>query len=402
MLKSIKPSSKPLRIGIIAGEASGDILGANLIVALKKIHPDIQVEGIAGPLMIKEGCKSLFPMEPFSVTGIIEVLANLREILTIRKKIIHYFKNNPPDIFIGIDAPDANLPIELQLRQAGILTVHYNSPTVWAWRKNRLKAIVKSTHLMLTLFPFEPEIYQTYPISVKYVGHPLADIISEPIEKENARNTLQLPLNKPLVALLPGSRMNEIKYLGPSFLQAAQLMLKQKPNIEFITSFISPKHCEFFLALKEKFAPELVIHTFEFQSQMVMAAADVLLLASGTATLEGLLLRRPMVAAYRLSSITYAIVKRLIKIPYVTLPNILANKPLIPEFIQDKVTPVNLSTAVLNALSSDFDNTTLYQEFNRIHQKLKCNANQQAAQAILALLKEHQDKNTPLLEGSLK
>lgn len=387
---TIAAHAKPLRIGIVAGEPSGDILGANLITALQQLHPNLIIEGIGGPQMIAAGCKSLFPIEPLSVTGITEVLSRLRQILAIRKGLLKYFRNNPPDVFIGVDAPDFNLPVELQLRKINIPTTHYNSPTVWAWRKRRIFKIAQATNLMLTLFPFEAAFYHQHHIPVEFVGHPLADMIAEPLPQTAARDKLALPRDKKIIALLPGSRANEINLLAEPFLHTAQLCLKQIPDLQFAIPFINNKRREQFLAIKADTAPELPIVIFDGQSREVMAAADAILLASGTATLEGLLVRRPMVVAYKLSAFTYAIVKRLVSVPYISLPNLLANKPLIPEFIQSDVTPENLSNALLKQLSQPAESAKIMHEFAKIHSELKGNASLKAAQAVLRLI-THKD-----------
>lgn len=384
------------KIGIIAGEASGDILGADLIRALRKRYPDALIEGIGGKEMIATGCHSLYPMETLSVMGLTEVLKQLPAILRVRRGIIAHFLQNPPDVFIGIDSPDFNLPIEMKLRQAGVFTVHYNSPTVWAWRQKRVHKIARSTHLMLTLFPFEAAFYQSYPIQTHFVGHPLAERLAAPIAKVTARQQLNLPSGKKLIALLPGSRSNELKYLTEPFLKAAQWCLQRQPGIEWVVPFVNAERKAQFLALKEAIAPELQIHYVDGQSREAMAAADVVLLASGTATLECLLLKRPMVVAYRLSPVTYAIAKHLVKTRYISLPNILADKSLVPEFIQAEASPENLGKALLEQLAND-DHSTLIKEFDKIHLQLQRNASEQAADAIVQLMGQRVSKPTKLL-----
>ena len=377
---------RSLRIGIVAGEASGDLLAANLIESIREQHPNVVFEGIAGPKMIAAGCESLFPMEILSVMGITEVLGKLREILSIRKQVIQHFLQNPPDVFIGVDAPDFNLTVELKLRKKGIKTVHYNSPTVWAWREGRLKKIARSTDLMLTLFPFEEEYYQKKNLPVKYVGHTLADQIDLEIDQNQAKASLELSKNKKVLALLPGSRKQELHYMTETFLTVAKQCLKQDPEIQIITNMVNEKRLQLFQELVKKHAPDLPIKIFTHRSHDVMAAADVILLASGTATLEALLLKKPMVVAYRVSPITYIIGKLMIKSKYISLPNLLSDKRLVPEYIQKEATPERLTAAVLDRLSNPEKYRVLVEEFQRIHQSLRCNASHVAASATLELI----------------
>lgn len=377
-------SERPLRIGIIAGEASGDILGADLIRVLKQDNPDIIIEGIGGPLMIAAGCHSLFSMEPLSVTGIVEVLGRLNQILALRKKIVAHFLATPPDIFIGVDAPDFNLTIEGKLKAANIPTIHYNSPTVWAWRQKRIFKIAKTTDLMLTLFPFEKAFYDAHQVAAKFVGHPLADLIPEQVDRQQAREQLGLPVDAEIIALLPGSRANELKYLAPAFIKTARWCLQHRPDLKFTVPFINAERKAQFIEIQQQLAPEIVFYFIDGQSRTTMAAANAVLLASGTATLECLLLKRPMVVAYQLSALTYAIMKRLVKVPYIAIPNLLAQKLLVPEFVQAEVTPENLGTALLTQL--DHTDQEMLHEFAKIRQQLKCDASRQAADAVLEMI----------------
>ncbi len=382
-----------LRIGMIAGEASGDLLGAGLIQSLKEIYPEIIIEGIAGSQMQAAGTRSLFPMDKLSVIGFSEVILRLRELLTIRSQTKKYFLDNPPDIFIGIDAPDFNLPIEKALKKAGILTVHYTSPTIWAWRYKRIFKIAKAVNLILCLFPFEAPYYDAVNVSARFIGHPLADLIPLEVDKIAARNALDLPQDAKIVALLPGSRFGEIKYLGPELLHAAELCLAKMPHLIFISPMINVQRKKQFEQLKAQLAPQLPLIIIEGQSRTAMAAADVIALASGTATLEALLLKKPMVVAYKGSALSYFIAKNLVKLKNFSLPNILAGEQLVPEFLQHTATPENIAQAVLHYFDDKNETEKLIQKFTDIHLRLKCNANEKAAQAIHELLISHELKN---------
>ncbi len=378
-----------MRIGIVVGEASGDLLGAGLIRAIKQRLPDAVIEGIAGPAMIAEGCTALFPAEKLAVMGIVEILGRYRELYGIRAQLIRHFRDNPPDVFIGIDAPDFNLGLERVLKAAGIPTVHYVSPSVWAWRRWRLRKIARSTDLMLTLFPFEAAFYEAHHVPVRFVGHPLAEMIPEVADPHAARVVLGLPMQGDIVALLPGSRMSEVNALGITFIHAAQWCAQHRPDVHFVAPLATPATRELFEQLLKIHAPTLSITIIAGRSREVMAAADVVLLASGTATLEALLLKRPMVVAYRLARLTYWFAKWLVKVPYVSLPNLLAGKGIVAEYIQDAATPENLGKAVLQFLEQPQSAQALQEIFADIHASLRQGANQQAAEAVLALVKDN-------------
>lgn len=376
----------PLKIGIVAGEASGDQLGADLIRVLKTLHPDVQIEGIAGPKMIVAGCNMLFPMEHLAVMGLVEVLKHAPKILAIRRKLLQHFLANPPDIFIGIDAPDFNLTLEEKLKNPTIKTVHYVSPTVWAWRKGRIKKIARAVDLLLSILPFEKAFYQQHStIPVEFIGHPLADSISLEKNRDAARNYFNIANDETIIAILPGSRSNEIEYLGELFIRTALWCQQQLPNLSFIAPMINAVRREQFSAIQQNIAPQLKIRFIEGQAQQVMAAADTVLLASGTATLEAMLVKCPMVVAYRMSPLTYFIAKRLIRTPYIALPNLLANKMLVPEYIQAAATPENLGKALLNYLHNPSLVAHLQDEFTCLHLQLRQDASLQAAKAILNL-----------------
>lgn len=385
------PGADRLRVGIVAGESSGDILGASLIRSLKKHAPDLIVEGIGGPLMIAEGCRSLFSMDRLSVMGLIEPLKRLPELLNIRRTLKQHFIQNPPHVFIGIDAPDFTLNIEKFLRQRNIKTVHYVSPSVWAWRQGRILNIKNSVDKMLTLFPFEQAIYQQHHIPVTFVGHPLADEF--PLDKQSAQafqKTLGLSDDKTYIALLPGSRENEVKLLAPVFLQAARLLNLTQPgantglpkkNLHFLIPAANDARKQQLLLLLA--SCDIPYTLLDGQSHAVMGASDLVVMASGTTTLEAMLLKKPMVVVYKMAPLSYAIISRLLKTPYVSLPNLLAQKMLVPELIQHNATAEQIVHHVSMLLSDKHKIEALETEFEKIHESLRCNAGERAALAVL-------------------
>ncbi|MCK4950887.1 MAG: lipid-A-disaccharide synthase [Gammaproteobacteria bacterium] len=377
-----------VRIGIVAGEASGDLLGAGLILAIRQQIPDVEFTGIAGPEMIKAGCKALYPSEKLSVMGLSEVLGHLGEILKIRKHLRHYFSSNPPDIFIGIDAPDFNLGLERKLKEAGIKTVHYVSPSVWAWRQKRVKKISRSVDLMLTLFPFEEAFYLEHEVNVRFVGHPLADMIPMEPDQQAARKKLGLPVNEKVVALLPGSRMGEVQRLAGPMLGAAKILKQDNPQLLFVVPVASNNIREYFYQLQQEIAPEIPVTIIDGCSREVMAASEIVLLASGTAAMEAMLLKRPMVVAYKVSSLTYWILKtfNMLKVSEYSLPNLLAGKPLVKECMQHEATPEKLASATQELLDKEDNNESLINVFANIHIKLAKNASEQAADAVISML----------------
>ncbi|WP_025806632.1 lipid-A-disaccharide synthase [Pseudomonas chlororaphis] len=369
-----------LRIALVAGEASGDILGAGLMRALKAQHPTVEFIGVGGPLMQAEGLTSYFPMERLAVMGLVEVLGRLRELLARRKKLVQTLIAEKPDVFIGIDAPDFNLNIELQLRQAGIKTVHYVSPSVWAWRQKRVLKIREGCDLMLTLFPFEAKFYEEKGVPVRFVGHSLADAIPLEADRAAARAELGLP-EGPLVALMPGSRGGEVGRLGALFLDAAQRLRALRPGVRFVMPCASPERR---VQLEELLAGrDLPLTLLNGQSHQALAACDAVLIASGTATLEALLYKRPMVVAYRLAPLTFWILKRMVKSPYISLPNLLAQRLLVPELLQDDATAEALAQT-LSPLIEDGQEQT--RGFDEIHRTLRRDASNQAAEAVLNLI----------------
>jgi lipid-A-disaccharide synthase len=376
-----------LNIAVLAGEASGDLLGAKLIQALRSRCPNVSIEGIGGPAMVAAGCNSLFDIERLAVMGLVEPLFRLPDLIKLRFDLYRHFIKNKPDIFIGIDAPDFNLGLELKLRRAGIPVVHYVSPSVWAWRQYRVQKIAKAVDLMLTLLPFETAFYQQHHIPVQYVGHPLAEQIPLQPDKMAARRALCIPENMEYVALLPGSRRQEIRYMAEPFLRAAKLLWQQRPHLRFLTTHVNEKRYQEFYECYKQYAPELPLHFFTRRSQDVMAAADAVIVTSGTATLETMLYKKPMVIAYRMSPLAYRLVRWWVKAPYAGLPNLLANQEIVPELIQEQVEAETIAKHVLDYLDHPEKVKSLISQFTALHQFLRCDAANDAASAILKVLK---------------
>jgi lipid-A-disaccharide synthase len=375
-----------MKVGIIAGEVSGDILAASLIREIQNLVPDVSFSGIAGPLMIKAGCKTLYPMNKLSVMGIMEVLSSYRELRTIQNNIIDYFLNDPPDVFIAVDAPDFNLTIEKRLKEKNIPTVHYVSPSVWAWRQYRIHKICRSVGLMLTLFPFEKRFYDNYDMPVKFVGHTLADEIDLVVDKNAARSELGLnnviKNQHSLIAALPGSRNSEVQRLSKPFLDTMVHCQKINPDIIFIVPLVSKKHREIFEKQIQTYKEMAHIIMVEGKSRQVMAASDAVLLASGTATLEALLLKKPMLVAYKLAPITYWIARKLLSVPYFSVPNLLSGEKLVEELIQDDVNEKNMVPKVLSLLNANEWKDRL-STFHDIHLMLRKDASKTAAKAVV-------------------
>ncbi|MCO4785113.1 lipid-A-disaccharide synthase [Marinomonas atlantica] len=368
------------RFVIVAGEASGDILGANLIKHLKLRFPDAVFEGIGGPLMIAQGFNSLFPMERLSVMGLVEVLGRLRELLGIRKAIFNHSRKEDVSAFIGIDSPDFNLPLARKLRLKGVKTIHYVSPSVWAWRQKRIFKIKESVDLMLTLFPFELEIYQQHQIPAVCVGHTLADEVPLESNKLEARARLGLSLSDNWFAILPGSRGGEVSRLMPVFAEAMKVIQQQVDSAKFVVPAANnERRQQIECILKEVGVSAVVV---DGQSRDVMAAGEAIMLASGTAALEAMLVKRPMVVAYRFTKLTYAIMKRMIKVPYVSLPNLLARKQLVPELLQNEANPVKLANALVGEWKDFATDEHMHKTFLELHEMLRKNAGDAAARAI--------------------
>lgn len=380
------PAGRALTVAILAGEASGDILGAGLIRALRARYPDARFVGIGGPEMLAEGFHSLVPMERLSVMGLVEVLGRIAELVDIRRRVREYALVNRPDVFIGIDSPDFTLGLEGQLREHGIPTVHYVSPSVWAWRKRRVFKIARAVDLMLTLFPFEARFYEEHHVPVEFVGHPLADRVPLQPDQAGARAALGLPAEGRWVALLPGSRAGEVHYLGEVFLAAAQRLHAQCPDVRFILPCVNAARRAQVQALLDALPAPLPITLVDGRSREVMAAADAILLASGTATLEAMLLKRPMVVAYRMSPTSFALLSRLVSVEHIALPNLLAGRALVPELIQDAATPDAMAAALRRYLDDPQAAASQQAAFLAIHEQLRRNADERAADAISPLL----------------
>lgn len=374
-----------MRIGVVAGEASGDLLGAELIAQIRQRHPEAKFEGIAGPRMRAQGCEALFPSEKLAVMGLFEVLKHLPELLAIRRRVREHFLANPPDVFVGIDAPDFNLGLEQKLRERGIRTVHYVSPSVWAWREKRVHGIARSVDRILTLFPFEEAFYERHGVAATFVGHPLADSIDAAMDQQEARRLLQIPADGKVVALLPGSRRSEVERLAALFVRTAAICAQRNPSIQFVAPMANEAVRGVFEQALASVGPQLPLRMLDGQAQTAMAASDVVLLASGTATLEAMLLKRPMVVAYRLSALTFWLVRalRLIKISRFALPNLLSGEAVVPEFIQGKAQPEAMAEAIMQWLEQPQRMTELKQRFDSIHHELRRNASARAAEAVL-------------------
>ena len=386
MVDTAVRSDKPLCIALVAGEASGDTLGAGLIAALKQRFPNARFIGIGGPRMLAEGMQTRVPMERLAVMGLIEVLGRLRELLRIRRELVEYLKQEQPDVFIGIDAPDFTLGVEQRLRDVGIPTVHYVSPSVWAWREKRVLGIAQSTDLMLTLFPFEEEVYRRHGVAVRCVGHTLADCIPLEPDRTAARQSLGLQQDARILALLPGSRNGELRKLGRVFLETAAWCLERQPELQFIMPCASPECRLQMEAIMAETGLELPLTLYDGKAHEVLAASDAVLIASGTATLEAMLFKRPMVVAYRMAGLTFRILKRLVKVGHVSLPNLLAGREVAPEFLQDAATPEAMGPALLERLLPTAERVETEQTFLELHQMLRRDADHSAAEAIAELL----------------
>ena len=379
-------SARKVTFAIVAGEASGDILGAGLIRSLRLRYPNARFVGIGGDEMIAEGFHSLVPMERLSVMGLVEVLGRIQELFDIRARLMDYLLATPPDVVIGIDSPDFTLGIERRCRDAGIPTAHYVSPSVWAWRQKRIFKIAKSVNLMLTLFPFEARFYEEHSVPVAFVGHPLADRIPMMPDTAGARQSLGLRQDAPVLAILPGSRGGEVERLGTLFLEAARWIQGKRPDLQLVIPCVNRERERQVRALVEALDVKLAVTIVRGRSREVMASSDVVLLASGTATLEAMLLKKPMVVGYRLSRVSYALVSRLVKVPFVALPNLLAKEQLVPELLQDNASPESLGEAVLERLENESERARLTAAFSRLHEQLRQGADEQSAAAISALI----------------
>ena len=375
-----------VRIGIVAGEASGDLLGSHLIQALKLKRTDIEFVGIAGPKMMSEGAQSLFPIERLSVRGYVEVIKHLFGLLKLRRQLLKHLLNNPIDLFIGIDAPDFNFWLEKKLKNKGIKTIHYVSPSIWAWRKNRINKIKQAVTHMLALFPFEPVLYAQAGVPVTYVGHPLADILPIEPDVNGAREGLKLKSHALVIAMLPGSRQSEVQQHAQLFVKTAKLIYGDHPNAIFLVPLITRKTRQIFeLAIFHE-AEILPIQILFGHAHDAMEAADIVVVASGTATLEAALLKKPMVITYRMSKLSWQLLNRMRLQAYVGLPNILAGKFVVPELLQDDSTPEKLAEVAMRLVSDSDYSSEIKQEFTKIHHSLRQNTAEKAANVILSYL----------------
>jgi lipid-A-disaccharide synthase len=377
-----------MKIGLVAGESSGDLLGSGLVRALKERYPDAIFEGVAGPAMLAAGCEQWEPSESLAVFGLIEPLSHLPRLLKLRKRLVERWTASPPDVFVGIDAPDFNLSLEKKLRAAGIRTVHYVSPSIWAWRAGRIKTVKAAADKVLCILPFEEALYDGVGVDATFVGHPKADSIPADLDMPATRTALGLEADE-IVAVLPGSRASEIAMLGEILMSSATLIAKERPSIQFVTPVATPALRP---AIEARIAAAGLTEQFvllDGDSERAMIAADVVLLASGTAALESALLAKPTVAAYRLGSISYAIVNglNLLKLTHFTIPNLLTETPLVPEFMQANARPADIAKAVVELLDNPERRRSIADRFARLRTELAQNTDQRAADAVVSLLK---------------
>ena len=381
------PADTTVHIGMVAAEASGDLLAAHLIAALKERRPQLRFSGIGGPKMIAQGFESHVPMDRLGVRGYAEVLGHYPEIMRIRRRIAARMLAERPAVFIGVDSSDFNLDLERKLKDAGIPAIQYVSPSIWAWRGWRMRRIARSVSHLLALFPFEPALYEKAGLRVTYVGHPLADLIPMAPDKARARVELRVPAGKRLVALLPGSRRSELHYMADLFVKTARRLLQDLPDAHFVCPTASRATRDMFeAAVCRHEAQDLPLTLLFGHSHEALAAADIALVASGTATLESALFKTPMVIAYRQSPVTWALMRRMLYLPYIGLPNILAGEYLVPEFVQDQATPGALANALLDLLHDAGAQRRQIEKFRTIHAVLQQNTAQKAADAVLAVL----------------
>ncbi len=378
----------PLTIGVVAGEASGDLLGAHLIRALRVRLPEARFTGIGGPRMQSAGMEVLYPMEKLAVRGYVEVLRHYAEIRGIRQRLAARFLKHPPALFVGVDAPDFNLDLELKLRSAGIPTAHLVSPSIWAWRGERIKKIRRAVGRMLVIFPFEQEIYEKAGIPATYVGHPLAEMLAPSPDRAAAREQLRLTAVAKVIVLLPGSRLSEVSQMADTFIETARQIAAAVPDAQFLVPLVNRSTRDLFeTALYRRQTGDLNLTVLFGHAHEAMAAADVVLAASGTATLEAALIGRPVVIAYRMPRASWWIMRNRRYQPYVGLPNILAGEFIVPEFLQDEATPENLSQAVLNLLFDSVVRARLETRFAAIARELRQDSAERMASALVAMVR---------------
>ncbi len=374
-------------LGIVAGEPSGDYLGATLVQVLKRLPLQIEVEGVAGPRLQEAGCRCLFPMDRLAVMGLMEVLGSYPQLRATRTSLVKHFRRRRPDLFIGVDSPDFNLDLELALRQEGIRTIHYVSPSVWAWRRNRLAKIARAADLVLTLFPFEEDFYREHGIAARCVGHPMADAIGLRPDRAAARRRLGLDQDGTMVAIMPGSRRAEIERLLPPFLLAAEWCRRQRPDIQFLSSLLTDQAADRCNQIRSAMGlPDLAVSVWRDRSRDVLEAADLALVASGTVTLEAMLLKCPMVVGYRLNPLTWAVLRRMVKVKFVSLPNLLAQESLVPECLQAECRPDRLGRELLRWLDQPERAAAVAARFEQLHRGLRRDGGNAAASAVAEIL----------------
>ncbi len=387
----------PLRVGLVAGEASGDTLGAGLIEALRRFEPDAQFFGVAGPKMRAAGCEVWEPAESLAVMGLFEILKELPRLLSLLSRLRRSFIAARPDVFVGIDAPDTNLRLARSLHAAGIPTVQYVSPQVWAWRQSRVQHIHQSVDLVLCLLPFEKRFYDGQGVAAEFVGHPLADAIPLDVDRAAARRALDLPAGAEIVALLPGSRRGEVSRLAGDFAATAAWLLERRPALEFVAPMASAATRQIFSEALARVAPKVRVNLIDGHAQAALIAADVVMVASGTASLEAALCKRPMVVVYRLGALSAWIIRRfnLVKSKFFAQPNLLADHRVVGEYFQEQIDPQTLGAELLAWLDDAGRRAGLEQEFVGLHVNLKRDASVRAAQAILALLQRPRPPVSP-------
>ncbi|USZ49200.1 lipid-A-disaccharide synthase [Halomonas sp. DN3] len=375
------------RVYLVAGELSGDILGASLMRALKARHPEVAFRGLGGPRMIAEGLESLYPLETLSVMGLVEVIKHLPELIRVRRTLRRDALDWEPDIMVGIDAPDFNLGLERQLRESGVTTAHYVSPSVWAWRQGRVKGIARSVDAMLTFLPFEAAFYVKHRVPVAFVGHPLADELPLVNDRRASREALGIAADARVLALLPGSRRNEIRFMGETFLEAAERLVKARPGLAVVIPAATPERrqeLEALLAARPALAASVSL--LDGQAREAMVASDLVLLASGTAALEAMLCHRPMLVGYRMAPMTHRIARLMVKTEWISLPNLIARESLVPELIQDEASSEAIATRLGELLDDEAARTALEARFAAMHEGLQRDASRRAAEAIEALV----------------
>jgi lipid-A-disaccharide synthase len=374
---------------MVAGEASGDQLGAHLIEAIKARGRPANFAGIGGPRMVNQGFRSHYPMEKLSVRGISEALLHYREIAGIRRQLAERLLAERPDLFIGIDSSEFNFGLEQRLKEAGIPTIHYVSPTIWAWRRWRVRRVARAVNHILVMFPFETPLYEKAGVPVTYVGHPLADIIPEKPPRDEARAQLRLPSSKLVVALLPGSRRSELQYMATTFVLTAHLFHQEVPDVHFVVPVVTRETRDIFeRALYKQQSTDLPLTLLFGHSHEALAAADMALVASGTATLETALFKTPMVITYKQSPLSWHLMRSLAYLPYVGLPNVLAGERLVPELLQEEASPSALCAALINLLRDGEAQRRQRERFAEFHQLLRCNAAERAAEAVFKVLEQ--------------